>query len=315
LFPFEQFQESAQRFASKAAQTKELNLKRDAKLWLNHFIQSSVDGSAKLMHLSTYFNCRLPPRDLENANLHQEELVMNRAEFFEGLRGGALIALASAPFAALFGALARDQGMSLGELTLMSASVYAGASQLVGIELFGHQVQAWLIVLSILAVNFRHVLYSAAIARYVRHFTSAEKFVTFFLLVDPQFAEVVKRGEQHRPVTFNWYFGYGLAIYLPWVVVSFLGGLLGSLIGDPKSIGLDVLLPVYFLGIVISFRRRDNFLPVVVASGAASIAAFHVVGSPWHVSLGALAGILLAALMPPSRANRKPNRLAESHEV
>ena len=33
---------------------------------------------------------------------------------------------------------------------------------MVGIELFGQKVAPWLIVLSIFAVNFRHVLYSAA---------------------------------------------------------------------------------------------------------------------------------------------------------
>ncbi len=64
---------------------------------------------------------------------------MSRADFVEGLRGGFTVAVASAPFAALFGALAVDNGMSLSELTLMSATVYAGASQMVGIELFGQQ--------------------------------------------------------------------------------------------------------------------------------------------------------------------------------
>jgi len=104
---------------------------------------------------------------------------MSRAEFLDGLKGGIPVGLAAAPFGALFGALARDQGMSLGELTLMSGTVYAGASQMVGLDLFGHNVQAWLIVLSILAVNFRHVLYSAAIARYIRHFSAVEEFFTF----------------------------------------------------------------------------------------------------------------------------------------
>ncbi|MBB3590267.1 putative branched-subunit amino acid permease [Rhizobium sp. BK529] len=223
---------------------------------------------------------------------------MNRADFVEGLRGGFTVALASAPFGALFGALAAEQGMSLPEITFMSATVYAGASQLVGIELFGHNVQAWIIVLSILAVNFRHVLYSAAIARYIGHFTALQKFFTFFLLVDPQFAETVKRGEAGQRVTFIWYLGFGIVIYIPWVIISLIGGMLGSLIGDPKTIGLDILLPAYFLGIVLGFRKRDNFLSVALTSAIASVVAYHFVGSPWHVSLGAAAGIILAALMP-----------------
>lgn len=240
---------------------------------------------------------------------------MSRADFLDGLKGGIPVGLATAPFGALFGALARDHGMSLGELTLMSGAVYAGASQMVGLDLFGHNVQAWVIVLSILAVNFRHVLYSAAIARHIRQFSLVEKFFTFFLLVDPQFAETVKRHENGKPVTFAWYFGFAALVYIPWVLASFAGGLLGSLIGDPKSIGLDILLSIYFLGIVIGFRKRDNFLPIVVASAAASAIAHRYVGSPWHVSIGALAGVAVAAVLPPVKANRKPDLAHENHEV
>lgn len=240
---------------------------------------------------------------------------MNRAELLQGLRGGLAIGLASSPFAALFGAVARSQGMSLGELTLMSGTVYAGASQMVGIQLFGHSVPAWVIVFSILAVNFRHILYSAAIARYIRHFTPFQKFWTFFFLVDPQFADTVKRGEEGKPVTFTWYLAYASMVYFPWVAVSFVGGVLGNMIGDPKTLGLDVLLPIYFMGLVLGFRKRENFLPVVAASAVGSIVAIHTVGSPWHVSLGGLCGVVLAALLPPVKSNRKPDRVTESHEV
>lgn len=239
---------------------------------------------------------------------------MSRGDFVEGLRGGFTVALASAPFGALFGALAADHGMSLAELTFMSATVYAGASQMVGIELFGGNVPAWVIVASILAVNFRHVLYSAAIAKHIRHFTPLQKFFTFFLLVDPQFAETVKRGETGKPVTFIWYLGFGIIIYIPWVLVSLLGGMLGSFIGDPRTLGLDILLPAYFLGIVLGFRSRDNFLPVALVSAVASVIAYHIVGSPWHVSLGAAAGIVLAAVLPLP-AVHQPEPANEPHEV
>lgn len=223
---------------------------------------------------------------------------MNRAEFIEGIKGGTPVFISAAPFGALFGAVAVANGQTIAEAVLMSATIYAGASQLVGIELFGHKVQAWLIVLSIFAVNFRHILYSAAITRFITHFTPMQKFWTFFLLTDPQFAETVKRGETGRHVSFSWYMGFGLVIYFPWLIMTTLGAIFGQMIGDPKIIGLDVLLPVYFMGLVLGFRKRDNFLPVVAASTVGSILAYHFVGSPWHVSLGAVAGIALAAVLP-----------------
>jgi len=52
----------------------------------------------------------------------------------------------------------------------------------------------------------------------------------------------------------------------------------------------------------MDFRKRPLWVPVVAMSSVASIAAFYLVGSPWHVSIGAAAGIALAAIMTPGRS-------------
>ena len=223
---------------------------------------------------------------------------MSSSDFRAGLRTGLPIVLSAAPFGALFGAVAVQNGQTWAEAAFMSATVYAGASQLVGLELFGHHVQPWLVILSIFAVNFRHILYSAALTKYITHFTPFQKFFAFFVLTDPQFAESVKRGETGHTVSFAWYAGVGLIIYLPWLAVTILGAFLGNLIHDPKVIGLDVLLPIYFLGLVFGFRKRDNFIPVALVAAVGSVLAYRYIGSPWHVSVGALAGVLVAACLP-----------------
>lgn len=219
-------------------------------------------------------------------------------DFFAGMKRIAPIILSVAPFGLLFGAVAVEHGMTALEATLMSVLVYAGASQLVGINLFDQHLPAWVVILSILAVNFRHVLYSAAIARHIQQLGFWQKAANFFLLTDPHYAEIEERAHRGAPITFGWVLGLGLGLYLPWIMLTYLGCLLGAFIGDPRSIGLDVLLPVYFLGLVMGFRSRANWLPVVVASALGSMLAVRYVGSPWHVSIGALTGIIVAALLP-----------------
>jgi predicted branched-subunit amino acid permease len=223
---------------------------------------------------------------------------MSRSDFTEGALKALPVIISAGPFAILFGAVAVANGQTVAEAALMSATVYAGASQLVGIELFGQAVPMWVVVLSILAVNFRHILYSAALTPFIDHFTLPQKLLSFFLLTDPQFAEAVARGESGKEVSFPWYFGFGAMIYVPWVAMSAVGGALGSVIGNPADYGIDVLLPIYFLGLVLGFRKRGNFLLIVTVSAVVSVAAQHVVGTPWHISVGALAGVLLAALLP-----------------
>ncbi|MGV3548822.1 AzlC family ABC transporter permease [Rhizobium sp.] len=223
---------------------------------------------------------------------------MNRDDMRAAIRAATPSLLASLPFGLLLGAVSANMGLSIGEILLMNMTIYAGASQLVGIELFNKSIAPWLVVLSIFAVNFRHILYSAAITKYLDHFTFGQKALAFFFLVDPQFAEGVKRGESGRKITLTWYFTFAAYFYLCWQATALLGALFGKLVGDPRALGLDVLLTVYFLGLVLGFRAKDKWLPTVIASAIASTAAWHFVGSPWHVSIGALAGIIVAAALP-----------------
>jgi predicted branched-subunit amino acid permease len=169
---------------------------------------------------------------------------------------------------------------------------------MVGIELFGQHVAPWLIVLSIFAVNFRHVLYSAAIGRHLAHWPLLQQALAYFILTDPQYAIAESKVETGRKVAFAFYMGAALPVYVSWTMLSGMGAVFGRMIPDTHALGVDFLLPIYFLGLVMGFRRRPLWLPVVAASAVASIIAYKTVGSPWHVTIGALAGVVFAALMP-----------------
>lgn len=219
------------------------------------------------------------------------------ADFRQGLRMSLPIVVGAAPFGLLFGALAIKYGMTIHQAVLMSATLYAGASQMVGIDLFGTNVAPWIIVLSILAVNFRHILYSASLGPKIARFSKLQQAVAFFLMMDAQYAEAEKQNERGYRISFNWYMGVGLPIYVSWVLMTAVGAYFGKLIENPYAFGIDFMLPIYFLVLVMGFRKRRNWLPVVATSGVASIIAFYTIGSPWHVSVGGVAGVLLAALI------------------
>ncbi|NKB51839.1 MAG: branched-chain amino acid ABC transporter permease [Rhizobiaceae bacterium] len=219
-----------------------------------------------------------------------------RRDVLDGIRDVLPITLGVLPFAGVFGALAIERGLSLGELTLASMTIYAGASQYAMLDLMGQGVPPWSIVLAVFAINFRHLLYSASLGRRLAAFSIWQKVIAFFLLVDPLFASAETRAFKQglRPA---YYFSYGTFLYAIWMASNFIGALFGSLIADPAAFGLDFILPLYFTGLVIGFHRRPNFLPVLVISIAASLAVWFTIGSPWHISLGGLAGLLAAALL------------------
>lgn len=222
-----------------------------------------------------------------------------KALFFAGAKRCIPVCIAAGPFGALFGALAVESGMSIFEAVLMSATIFAGASQMVGVDLFGQTIPAWVIVLSIFAVNFRHVLYSASIGRHLRHWTTLQRIIGFHFLIDPQYAEAEGRLERGGKIDFAWYMGLAIPVWLFWVFITWIGAIFGNLLEDSYTYGIDFLLPIYFLGLVMGFRKRSFWLPVVGISAIAAIVAYETVGSPWHVSIGATAGVLLAAFFSP----------------
>lgn len=227
-----------------------------------------------------------------------------RSEFLEGAALSAPIIIGVAPFGALFGMIAVQNGFSVWEAVFMSATIYGGASQLVGVDMFGTNVAPWLIVLSIFAVNFRHVLYSASVGRYFARWPLLQQAIAYFLLVDPTFAESERRIiVDRRPPSFVWYMGMAIPIYVLWLVATWVGAVFGPLIPNAHAIGLDFILPIYFFCMVLEFRARANWLPIAAASALGSSIAFHTIGSPWHISIGAIAGVLVGAFLLGGRDN------------
>jgi len=207
------------------------------------------------------------------------------------------------PLAMLFGALAVDAGMTVSEATLFSALVFAGASQMVGIELFGQAIPAWLVVFSIFAVNFRHILYSASIGPKMQFDRPWKRYIASFLMVDPVYAMAENNLDEGRPIIFTEYLMAAIALYVPWVLLTWVGATFGNLMDDRSQYGIDYLLPLYFMALVMGFRHRPLWLSVVMASGFVSYIAYIMIGSPWHVSLGGLAGVLVGAFWGVPRAN------------
>lgn len=228
-----------------------------------------------------------------------EEKSVFRTDIKDGLRDCVPIIFAATPVGAIFGAAAISAGFSWQEAMLASLAMYAGASQFVLLELYGFNLPAWSVLLAIFAVNFRHILYSASLANKFGSFSFIQKFTGLFLLTDPQWAVSETRHEKQglRPA---YYFSYGLLLYALWIAATAIGVIFGSLLEDPSAYGFDFILPLYFLTILVGFRSRRKFYPIVIISGIASYALYLLIGPPWHISLGALCGVFAAALMPVS---------------
>lgn len=238
---------------------------------------------------------------------------LKNTDIRDGIATGLPILGAVVPFALVFGALCVQQGLTVADTMLISATVYAGASQMVAIDLWGQSVPAWTIMLSVFAVNFRHLLYSAAMTPIIKAERFRTKMVAFFFMVDPQFAFTERRAQRGYSFSMRWYMALAMSIYVPWMISTFIGARFGQLITNPQALGLDLLLPVYFLALVMGLRTRRSWGLVVMVAGLVSIAVSFApqtglfpdwLGPPWHVTIGGIAGVIVAACVPPQRPGR-----------
>ncbi len=224
------------------------------------------------------------------------------ADFARGVRDIAPIVAATIPFGLVFGAIASHDGLSFGDSVLLSALTFAGASQFAALEFWAHPLPFLTILLSVMAVNLRLMLYSAAIARRLAHWPAAMRYLGLGLLTDPIYALAeLKGGERLSPA---YYFGLAVPLYLNWVVTTAVGFVFGNLIREPEAVGLDFVVIAYFIHLLGGFRQRPNALAVILASTAGSVLAYVTVGSPWHFAGGALAGMGAAVLLVKPKEGR-----------
>jgi 4-azaleucine resistance transporter AzlC len=223
-----------------------------------------------------------------------------KADFLRGFRDILPIIVATIPFGMVFGALATKTGLGLFESGLMSAAVYGGASQFVALEFWTHPLPFWTILLSALAVNLRHILYSAALGRRMAHWSPLQRYSGFVILTDPIFALAESRGGERLSVAY--YFGLAIPLYVNWVLTTLAGAIAGTLIGRPQAVGLDFVVTAYFMYLVVGYRARPNAFPIIGASAVAALAAYLLFGPPWHFAGGAVCGMGTAAFLAKPKA-------------
>ena len=111
-----------------------------------------------------------------------------KSAYWSGVRDGAPQILVAAPFAALFGLVAQEAGLSLFEVMSFSLVVIAGAAQFTALELMQNQAPTFIVLISALAVNLRIAMYSAAITPYLGKAPIWQRALMSYVLVDQSYA-------------------------------------------------------------------------------------------------------------------------------
>jgi len=237
-------------------------------------------------------------RAAQPATVPRSEPYVSRA----GMWRGVLDSLPFQPGALIFGlavgAAASQKGLSFAESIGQSAIVYAGASQMLTLQIWSADwtLGALFAAMGVTAaINARFLLMSATFRPWIEGLDRRLVYLSLLFITDASFAIGARHhaagGRDHGPVI-----GANIPLYLGWVATTAIGFLAGALVAHPERYGLDLVLPIVFATLTVPMvRRAKRFAPLIIAGLTAIVVSLFAPG--WFIVAGALAGALSAALI------------------
>ena len=230
-------------------------------------------------------------------------------EFFTGCRDELPLQFGCIPFGLLYGIAAINAGISPWLAQMGSAIVFAGASQLVIVQMLTAGAAALPIGTTSSVINLRHLLYSASVAPYVRHLSRPWRLLLAYLLTDEAYAVAILRyqktvvnglepaAEPSDPPSAqdyrHWYFlGCGFTLWFFWQISSAIGIFFGTTI--PPEWDIDFAVPLTFIALLALLMRQQGATTTAVVAGLAALAFASLpykLGLVVAIMLGLFAGV------------------------
>jgi 4-azaleucine resistance transporter AzlC len=228
-----------------------------------------------------------------------------RPGFADGVKTGIPVAIGYFPIAFSFGVAATRAGLSPVEATALSIIIYAGASQFLALALFVSGAPGLVSVVTLIAMNLRHVLYGPSILRMAgRDAATRHAWGWAWGLTDEVFGATLGALSQGRRFSEAFMFGIGIVAYAAWVAGTAAGAVAGGGALDAwpaVSAGLGFMLPALFLALLLSILSSAQQLPVVMVAAAVTVTVTLAL-SP---TSGILAGMVAGAVAGTLRMSRK----------
>lgn len=220
---------------------------------------------------------------------------LNRQLVWVGFRQMVPIAMFVMVFGAAFGLAATQSGLDAAWVVVMSTLVFAGAAQFATLDLWGPQVPILALALTVFAINARHLLMGATLYPWLRHLPPAQRYGVMVVASDANWALAMQSFGRKQP-GLGLLLGGGLALWLFWVLGTWLGTQVGDVIADGRRWGLDMVMGCFLLAMVVGGQKNIRMLAIWAVAASASLAAYRYLPENSHVVAGALAGGLLGVL-------------------
>ncbi|MQY02303.1 AzlC family ABC transporter permease [Actinomadura macrotermitis] len=209
------------------------------------------------------------------------------------VRDGLGVGLAVGISGLAFGAAAVTAGLSVAQACALSLLAFTGASQFALVGVIGGGGALVTGVLGAVLLGSRNALYGMRLADLLR-VRGARRLLTAHLVIDETAA--VATAQPDRASARTGFYVTAVTLLLNWNLTTLLGALGAARLGDPETIGLDVLGPAVFLALLwprLTAGRTE--LRVAAAAAAIALVATPLLPPGVPVMLAAVAALIGAA--------------------
>ena len=200
------------------------------------------------------------------------------------------VGVATGTYGASFGAVSVGAGLDVLQTCVLSLLMFTGASQFALVGTIAAGGTPWSGAAAALLLGTRNTLYGLRVAP-VLGWSGWRRVAGAHLLIDETTAMSVNRATSSEART--GYVTTGLTIFLLWNATTLLGAVAGTVLGDPRALGLDAAVGAAFLALLWpSLGQRTSQLVAVLA---VAVALGLIPVAPAGVPVLAAAGVALLA--------------------
>ena len=214
-----------------------------------------------------------------------------KSAFLSGVRDTVIVIPSYLPFGVVCGMASVNAGLTTGASLALPALVFAGSAQAVLLQFIQANASLLVAVLSGAVINLRMAVYSAAMARHVRHLNKPQRMLAAAFLVDHNFAFLQRRQttHPHDEHLIAYYAGTSIVFWAVWLLFCAIGIFAGNIV--PAGWQLDFAVPLCFIAMLAPNLRNIPMASAALASGIASVLLFAL-----PLKLGLIAACLVGLL-------------------
>ncbi|MDF2947384.1 MAG: branched-chain amino acid transporter AzlC [Bacillales bacterium] len=208
--------------------------------------------------------------------------ILNR-DIIDGFKKALPVIIGYIPIAITFGLIAKQSGLSIFELTMMSGLVFAGASQFMAVNMITIGSSSIEIIIATLILNLRHFIMTMSFSNLTTHLSKIKKLMIFTFVTDETYAISTLEDEKSSRSS-AYYLTLVISTYLSWVLGSVAGGLIGDIIPEQLSVCMGISLYAMFISLLVpQVKKNSKLLIIIISSMFINIVLFNVLGKGWSI--------------------------------